>query len=179
MAVAQVVMVLVMSVVSLHMHHHDHGLGAVSLVMMAHTLGMFGLSVVNGVLANRLGRAGTIVSGCVLLIGGSLLAPVSLATPWIAAALFLVGLGWNQCYIAGSSLLTDVLAPSERGQIQGGAELMINLASAASSLSSGVIMAQLGFSTLSVVAAALSVIPVAMLGWRLFLRAQSHAQNMA
>lgn len=56
MAIAPVVMVLVMSVVSLHMHHHKHGLGAVSLVMMAHTFGMFKLSVVNGVLANRLAR---------------------------------------------------------------------------------------------------------------------------
>src|SRR6266536_3208022 len=114
MVIGQMVMVLVMSVTSLHMHHHTHGLDDVSLVIMAHTLGMFGLSIVNGALIDRLGRKAAIGAGAALLIAGSLLAPVSLMTAWLALALFLVGLGWNLCYIAGSSLLSDTLAPAER-----------------------------------------------------------------
>jgi MFS family permease len=124
MVIGQVVMVLVMSVTSLHMHHHNHGLDDVSLVIMAHTLGMFGLSIVNGALIDRLGRKAAIGAGAALLIAGSLLAPVSLMTAWLALALFLVGLGWNLCYIAGSSLLSDALAPAERSRIQGANELI-------------------------------------------------------
>ena len=86
------------------------------LLIMAHTLGMFGLSVLTGPLADRLGRPLTIAGGALLLFAGSLLAPVSLLTGWLALALFLVGLGWNLCYIAGSALLADILAATERGQ---------------------------------------------------------------
>jgi MFS family permease len=80
---------------------------------MAHALGMFGLSIVNGALLDRIGRKAAIGAGAALLIAGSLLAPVSLMTAWLALALFLVGLGWNLCYIAGSSPLWDVLAPAD------------------------------------------------------------------
>ena len=75
-----------MSVTSLHMHNHNHGLDDVSLVISAHTLGMFGLSVVNGALIDRLGRRRAIAVGAVILIAGSLLAPTSLMTQWLALA---------------------------------------------------------------------------------------------
>jgi MFS family permease len=166
MVIGQMVMVLIMSVTSLHMHNHNHGLGDVSLVIMAHTLGMFGLSIVNGALIDRLGRKVAIGAGAVLLIAGSLIAPTSLMTAWLALALFLVGLGWNLCYIAGSSLLSDILAPAERPRVQGASELVVNLASAISSLSSGVILAYGGYTTLGVVGALLSLFPIAALAWQ-------------
>jgi MFS family permease len=175
MVFGQVVMVLVMSVVSLHMHHHQHGLGDVSLVIMAHTLGMYGLSVVTGPLADRIGRPAAIASGAGLLIGGSLLAPASLLTPWIALAMFMVGLGWNLCYIAGSSLLSDLLAPSERGQVQGANDLAVNLVSATSSLSSGIILATIGFGAMCLLGAALAAIPLALLAWQGLARARLSA----
>jgi MFS family permease len=165
MVFGQVVMVLIMSVTSLHMHHHQHGLDDVGTVITAHTLGMFGLSVFTGPLADRFGRPLTIAVGALLLIGGSLLAPVSLMTAWLAVALFLVGLGWNLCYIAGSSLLSDILAPAERGSVQGANELVINLASALSSLSSGVILAGLGYSALGLAGAGLALLPLALAVW--------------
>jgi MFS family permease len=163
MLIGQTVMVLLMTVTSLHMHHHDHGLGSVSLVIMAHTLGMFGLSIFNGALTDRIGRRAAIGAGALLLIIGSAVAPISPAPPALALALFLIGLGWNLCYVAGSSLLADLLSPSERMRIQGANELVINLAAATSSLSSGVILATLGYTTLSVVGAILATIPLVML----------------
>ena len=173
----QVVMVLVMSVVSLHMHNHQHGLGDVSLVIMAHTLGMYGLSVVTGPLVDRIGRKPAIALGAGLLIVGSMLAPSSLMTSWIALAQFLVGLGWNVCYIAGSSLLSDILAPAERGQIQGANDLIVNLASATSSLSSGVMLATLGFSTMCLFGAILATTPLMLLGWQGLAQARLSARQ--
>jgi len=167
MVTGQVVMVLIMSVTALHMHHHQHSLDDAGTVIMAHTLGMFGLSVLTGPLADRLGRPLTIAGGALLLFAGSLLAPVSLLTGWLALALFLVGLGWNLCYIAGSALLADILATTERGHVQGTTELIVNLASAASSLGSGFILAGLGYTALGLAGAALALLPLALLGWRM------------
>lgn len=162
MIFGQVVMVMVMGVTSLHMSHHDHGLGDISLVFAAHTLGMFGVSFVTGFVTDRLGRPATIVLGALTLIAGALLAPVSLLTPWIALALFLVGLGWNMCYIGGSSLLSDTLAPSERGQYQGLSDLSINVGAALASISSGFIMAANSYAFLCMLGAILSLVPLVM-----------------
>jgi MFS family permease len=175
MVIGQVVMVLIMSVTSLHMHNHNHGLEDVSLVISAHTLGMFGLSVVNGMLIDRLGRRLMIAIGSLILVAGGLLAPISLMTQWLALALFLVGLGWNLCYISGSSLLSDILAPAERGQIQGLNELVVNLASAASSLASGIILAHFGYFSLGVAGAVLALIPLVALGGYALAKSRSVA----
>lgn len=170
MTFGQVVMVLVMTVTSLHMSHHDHHLGDISLVFAAHTLGMFGVSFATGFIADRLGRQITIGIGAIILLAGALLAPFSLMTPWIALALFLVGWGWNMCYISGSSLLSDTLSPAERGQAQGISDLAVNLSAASSSLGSGFIMAAFGFGILCAFGAALSAILLALLVWYEFKR---------
>jgi MFS family permease len=162
MVLGQAVMVLVMSVTSVHMDLNGHSLDAISLVIGAHTLGMFGLSMVTGSIADRFGRPQTIVVGALLLIVGSLIAPLSLQTVWLALGLFLVGVGWNLCYIAGSSLLADSITPSERGRVQGASDLLVNLGSAAGSLSSGVILAATGYTVLCILAALFSLVPLAV-----------------
>lgn len=173
MVIGQGVMVLIMGVTSLHMHHHQHGLGDVGMVLMAHTIGMYAFSIVTGPLADRIGRPLTIGCGAVLLIIGSLLAPISLMTTWLEVALFLIGLGWNLCYIAGSSLLADILAPSERGQVQGTSELIVNAAAATSSLGSGLILARFGYTTLSLFGAVLAMVPLVLLAWQWLARTHS------
>ena len=175
----QVVMVLIMSVTSLHMHHHQHSLGDVGTVIMAHTLGMYGLSVLTGPLADRIGRSLTIAGGALLLIAGSLLAPMSLMTAWLALALFLVGLGWNLCYIAGSSLLSNILAPSERGPIQGAAELVVNLAAAGSSLGSGIILARFGYDMLGMAGTVVALFLLALVGWQMVAPARHHDPRLS
>jgi len=50
--------------------------------------------------------------------------------------------------------------------VQGANELVVNLASAVSSLGSGVILAYAGFTALGVIGAALSLIPLAALAWQ-------------
>jgi MFS family permease len=162
MLVGQATMSLVMSVTSLHMHNHAHPLGDISLVIAAHTLGMFGLSMFTGTLADRLGRPATIIIGGLLTVAGALIAPLSLLTPWLALALFLVGLGWNLCYIAGSSLLADSITAGERGRVQGVSDLLVNLASAAAGLASGLILAWAGYGPLCLLAAALCLLPMVM-----------------
>jgi MFS family permease len=153
MVFGQVVMVMVMVITALHMRGHHHALSSVSLVISSHTFGMYAFSIVSGRLADRLGRGPVILSGAGTLLLACLLAPLSPDVVPLAVALFLLGLGWNFCYVGGSSLLSDYLAPEERSRVQGFNDLLIGLTSAASSLSSGLVFAAVGFTVMSMAGA--------------------------
>lgn len=165
MVIGQLVMTLVMVITPLHMDHYDHGTQAISLVIMAHTLGMFGLSSVTGWLIDRFGRLAMIVTGALVLVGATLLAPISTAVPVLAFALFLLGLGWNFCFIAGSSLLSDALAAGERGRGQGASEMMVALAAGTGSLGTGAVFARGGMAAVSAVGLAFSLALIATYAW--------------
>lgn len=160
MICAQATMVMMMAIISLHMTHHNHELGDVSLVTSVHVLGMFAFAPLIGQVADRIGRRGMIRISAAIIGAGCILAPLSLQTPWIGLALFLVGLGWSGCYIAGSTLLTDAITTRERARMQGANETMVNIASAAGSLSSGVLLQLFGFNTLSLIGLCVALLPV-------------------
>jgi MFS family permease len=160
MALGQLVMVMVMAITSLHMKHNHHGLGDVSFVIMLHTLGMFAPSIISGRLADRFGRAPTIIAGAALLIAACLLAPLSLNTYILSAALFLLGIGWNFCYVAGGALLTDTLSLAERGRMQGSIDLLVALISAAGNLGSGLVFAGFGYTAVAWASLAVTLVPL-------------------
>jgi MFS family permease len=158
LGLAQTVMVMVMTITPVHMTHFDHGLDEISLVISMHVLGMYGLSIVTGWLTDRWGRRATIGLGSLVLIVACLIAPTNPDTLPLAASLFLLGLGWNMCFVSGSALLTDVLGAHERARIQGAADLVVNLASAAGSLGSGLLIASLGYGIMAAIGAGLTLI---------------------
>jgi len=127
---------------------------------------MYAFSVVSGRLADRYGLGPTILTGAVLLALAGLTAPLSPAAVPLGLALFLLGLGWNLCYVGGSSLLADQLAPSERARTQGFNDFLMGAASATGSLGSGWVFAAVGYGAMGVVAAAAALVPFA-LAWRL------------
>lgn len=178
MTCAQAAMVMMMAIIGLHMTHHDHGLTDVSFVTSAHVLGMYLLSPVIGQLADRLGRRAMILISSGIIGAGCVAAPLSLDTPWIALALFLVGLGWSGCFITGSTLLTDSLAPHERARTQGANDAFVNTASAVGSLSSGVLLQVFGFNVLSLVGLAISLSPaLALLSAGLRRQGSAHSDH--
>lgn len=168
---AQVTMVVVMVVTPVYMHGHNHGLPAISVVIMAHTLGMFGLSFVTGWLVDKVGRPKMIVAGGLVLAIACFMAPFSTTVAWLAVALFLLGLGWNFCFVAGSALLSDTLRSSERGRVQGLTDTMINATSGVSYLVSGLAFDAFGFTALSWFTILLGLIPVVLV---LFLHTARH-----
>lgn len=168
MVFGQLTMVLVMTITPVHMHNHQHEIGAISWVIMAHTLGMFGLSFVVGWLADRLGRIKMIMAGGLILIVSCILAPLSTGVTGLTIALFLLGLGWNFCFVAGSTLLTDRLRPHEKGRIQGLADTIVNVASGVGSFGGGLLFAAIGFTITSQLGIFIAFIPVFLV---IFLRA--------
>ncbi len=126
---------------------------------------MYAFSVVSGQLIDRWGRLPVIVAGAVTLIAACLAAPLSPEVLPISVALFLLGLGWNFCYVGGSTLLADQLSPAERARTQGFNDLLIGLTSAVGSLASGVIFATLGYGTMGIIGAVAALVPIGMVVW--------------
>jgi MFS family permease len=83
----------------------------------------------------------------------------------MVVALFLLGLGWNFAYVAGSILLADQLSPKERAKTQGLNDLLLNLASAASQVGSGVVYAIGGFRLMGLAAAIMATVPLILAVW--------------
>ncbi|MCX6067686.1 MAG: MFS transporter [Chloroflexi bacterium] len=160
MVLGQVVMVAVMVITSLHMKDHNHLLTDISTVISAHTFGMYAFSVISGRLSDTWGRAQVILTGAAVLLLSCITAPLSPDVLPLAVSLFLLGLGWNFCFVGGSALLADQLSPAERARTQGTNDLLVGLASATGSLTSGIIFSALGYALVAVLGAGLSLIPI-------------------
>ena len=159
MVLGQVVMVAVMVITSLHMKDHKHMLTDISTVISAHTFGMYAFSVISGRLADKWGRAQVILTGAgVSCSRASLPAFAGCSAP--GGFLFLLGLGWNFCFVGGSTLLADQLSPAERARTQGANDLLVGLASATGSLSAGIIFSALGYALVAAIGAGLALIPI-------------------
>jgi MFS family permease len=165
MAFSQMVMMVPMSITSVHMKAHQHSLGAVSLVISAHTFGMYAFSIISGRMADRRGRGPVIIVGSAVMILSCLMAGPSFNLFPLVIALFLLGLGWNFAYVAGSALLADQLSAGERAKTQGLNDLLLNLGSGTSQVMSGVVYAVGGFGIMGGAAAALAVLPLGLGVW--------------
>jgi MFS family permease len=162
MALGQVVMVAIMVITSLHMRDHQHNLRDISAVISSHTFGMFAFSVLSGRLSDKWGRGPVILIGASTLLLACITAPLSPNVIPLAVALFLLGLGWNFCFVGGSALLADQLSPLERSRTQGTNDLLVGLASATGSLGSGLVFAASNYTVIAIVAGVLALIPFFM-----------------
>ncbi len=162
MALGQVVMVAIMVITSLHMEDHHHARSDIYSVISAHTFGMFFFSIISGRLADKWGRGTVILIGASTLLVACITAPISPNVVPLGISLFLLGLGWNFCFVGGSTLLADQLSPVERSRTQGTNDLLVGLASAFISLSSGFIFDAAGYTVISIIAGALALVPLFM-----------------
>jgi MFS family permease len=165
MVVGQLVMTTIMVITPLYMSKNSYDTSAIAWVLMAHTLGMFGLAGVTGWLIDRTSQIAIIVAGSLLLMASAVLAPLATNVPVLALALFLLGLGWSFCFIAGSSLLSNALLPHERGRVQGASETLVSLAAGVGSLSTGVIFVQGGITGISAAGLAVSLVLLVATVW--------------
>jgi MFS family permease len=165
MVFSQMVMIVPMSITAVHMKDHHHALTGVSLVISVHAVGMYAFSIVSGRLTDRWGRGPSIILGVIILNLSCLLSAPSINLLPLAAGLFLLGLGWNFAYVSGSTLLADQLSPAERAKTQGLNDLLLNLTSAVSQVGSGIVYAAGGYAVVSLVAAAVALVPLALTVW--------------
>ena len=162
MMLGQVVMVAIMVITSLHMEDHNHNRADIYSVISAHTFGMFAPSIISGWLLDKIGRGRMILIGASTLLLACITAPLSPDVLPLGISLFLLGLGWNFCFVGGSTLLSDQLSPVERSRTQGTNDFLVGLASAIISLSSGFIFDATSYTMMAVIAGFLSLVPLFM-----------------
>ncbi len=97
------------------------------------------------------------MAGALVLIVACVVVGLSPAFVPITAGLFLLGLGWNFCFVGGSSLLADQLSSDERARAQGFNDLLMGLVAASGSFVSGHVFAAVGYGTMGLISAALSL----------------------
>lgn len=158
LAAAQGLMVTLMSLTPLRAHHMGMDHGAVAALISGHILGMFGFGWLTGPLIDRLGLRFGYVSGALLLAAAALSAPLSGAA-WLAVSMFLLGLGWNLAFVAGSKSLTRF--PAAQGVTDG----LGYVAAGVGTALGGVIIARAGFPVLAGACAVLALLPLVS-AWR-------------
>lgn len=170
MAFGQGVMSLVMVQTPLHLRRIGEGLDTIGNVMTAHTLGMFAIAPLTGFLVARLGTkrmigvgSGVLITSCAMAYIGADPSRTSLLLP----ALLLLGVGWNFCFVAGSTLLMEGLNFGERLHLQGVGDTLVWVASGTAGIISGLIVATTSYSSLSLLGGIGALLPlVALAVWR-------------
>jgi MFS family permease len=160
---AHTVMVSVMVMTPIHMDHGQASLSVIGLVISVHIAGMFAFSPVMGWLADRVGRLPVIATGGIVLLAAVALAGTAPEghSAGLTAGLFLLGLGWSACLVAGSTLLSESVAIEERPVVQGSSDLLMGLAAAGGGAIAGLVVGRLGYGVLNAGASVLAVVLLA------------------
>jgi len=161
-ALSHATMVAVMAMTPVHLVDHGASLVIVGFTISLHIAGMYALSPVFGILADKVGRIQTILLGQ-LMLALSLFATGfgSESEGWVIVGLILLGTGWSAATVAGSALLTESTPVERRTRVQGVSDVVMSAAGATGGALSGVVLYLVGYSGLSFVTLALVVIVVA------------------
>ncbi|MFD5177775.1 MFS transporter [Nocardia sp. NPDC058379] len=167
MVVTQLVMAAVMTMTPIHMQHHGHDVGAAGIVIAVHVAGMYLPSLLSGMLVDRIGAGRVAVAAAGTLVAAGLaaaLAPPN-SVPALAAALGLLGLGWNLGLVAGTTMIADATPVATRARTQGTVDVGIAVAGAGGGLGSGLIVAAADYPGLAYLGAAIALLIVPALAW--------------
>jgi MFS family permease len=159
------VMTLTMSATPLAMLACGFGFGDSATVIQAHIIAMFLPSFFTGHLIARIGVLPIIAAGGLIELGCAIvnLAGIDFANFLIAN--ILVGLGWNFCFVGGSTLLTTTYAPAERAKVQASHDFVVYAATAAAAALSGVLQAKAGWTVINLAALPLMAAVVGAALW--------------
>ena len=117
---------LVMTVTPPAMLGRGHAFDSAALVIQWHVLGMYAPSFFTGHLIARFGIMRILTAGALLILGCAavnLLGDGGVVT--FAAALILLGLGWNFLFVGGTTLLTESYRPEEKAKVQALNEFLV------------------------------------------------------
>ncbi|ADB35990.1 major facilitator superfamily MFS_1 [Kribbella flavida DSM 17836] len=178
MIVGQLAMVALMTAVPVHVHQHGQGMTMLGAMLSAHTFGMFALAPVTGWLIDRWQPRPVMLAGLATLAGAAL--AVALPLGWtLTPALFLLGYGWNLCYLGGSASLARQPAGSAaaRSRRESRVEAWVWGVSALATAASTLLFAAGGFPLVTTVSLALAVPLLAVVAARKPVAGRPEASN--
>jgi MFS family permease len=167
LALANLVMVAVMTMAPVQLRQHGASLTGIGLVISMHIAGMFAPSPLSGRLVDRAGPSVSGVVAAVLLVAGCTTGASSMSavsSAGMTVAMLLLGVGWNVSLLAGSALLTADVPAAARPAREGWGESGMGIAASSGGVLSGVVMAGGGYPVLALAGAVISavVVPVAL-----------------
>lgn len=152
-ALSHMVMVSVMSMTPAHLSGEGHSLADVGLTISLHVAGMYAFAPVFGIISDKFGARPTILLGqLVLLISLGISGFGAGEFTLVILGLFLLGLGWSATTVAGSALLSEQLATSEKPVVQGFSDSLMSLSGAFGGAIAGTILTIYGFGGLNAAA---------------------------
>ena len=169
MLVAHFSMVAVMAMTPVHLLHHGAEVTVIGLTISLHIAGMYALSPVMGLLADRVSQIPVAAAGMVITIAAVLVAGFSGSDAVLTTiGLVLLGVGWSAATVAGSTAIVDSVPREVVVAAQGVADTTMSLAGALGGVLSGILLAWVGYPGLGIVCAvlALAAIPVVIIVMR-------------
>ncbi len=139
--IAYGVMTLLMTATPLSMHIDDgFTLDETARVIRNHVLGMYGPSLISGLLIERLGLVRMMAIGAAGLSIACIIGFQGHSFMHYSFALVLLGVGWNLLYVGGTTMLTLTYSMAERWKAQAVNEFSVFGTSATASLLAGTVM---------------------------------------
>ncbi|MCY4043719.1 MAG: MFS transporter, partial [Cellvibrionales bacterium] len=157
---AQASRVLLMAVAPIYMQSLNFSTETISILLSIFFIGMYGTSVISGWLTDKIGRTFVIIIGAITLILSYGLIILDTKILVVTVALFLLGMGWNFCFISSSVILMDFSKGENAGKIQGLNDVLVNIAAGIVSIIGGLILVKYQIAGIAIVGSALSVIPI-------------------
>lgn len=136
---------LVMTATPLAMHAAHFGFADSAFVIEWHVLGMFVPGFFTGDLIRRFGVLRIIVLGCVLMMAAMVTNLAGQGFLNFLTGLVMLGMGWNFMFVGGTTLLTEVHAPSEKAKVQALNDFLVFATVGSASFSSGALQHSLGW----------------------------------
>lgn len=168
-AASHVVMASVMAMTPIHLAHMAHGShgghatpadisSLVGITIAMHVAGMYALSPVFGILADRWGRLRVVLLGQGMLAASLVFAIVVNDQAWgVMVALILLGLGWSAATVSGAALLTEATTPALRTRRQGRSDSLMSFSAAGGAVLAGVILSNFQYGGLAIAASVLVI----------------------
>jgi MFS family permease len=141
------VMTLTGALVVDHQGHEGHD---VFPIIGAHVIGMYALVIVIGDVVDRIGRTPSLAGGLFVMAASVISLLWVESVPATAAALFVLGLGWNLSFVAATAELADLTQPSERGKMLGFNDLLSSATGAGLALLGGLALSAIGVAALAI-----------------------------
>jgi MFS family permease len=154
------VMNLLMAASPIAMKICGHPFADAALVLEWHIIGMFAPGFFTGQLIKRFGAIKVMGAGVVLNLICIAIALQGIEVANFVISMFLVGVGWNFLFTAGTALSLNAYRPEEKDKAQGAINFCIFMMMMASSLSSGALVTTQGWRLLNLI----SLVPVALTG---------------
>ncbi len=155
-------MSMMMALAPMTMTADGMALSAISMTVSLHVVGMYGLSMPLGKIADRFGRRPVLFGGVALSTFGTVLVALSHAFPSVLVGLFLIGVGWCAGNVTTAALVADTTPAHIRGRAMGANSSFSAAASVAGPLLGGLLVQQWG-STALVGVTLLFILPTAAL----------------